>query len=182
MQTTENLEEQFTIACQKNDLGKLKELLEINKDLAKCEYYSKRGALQLARSIAATQLLIDSGADVSHTDKTGRTAIHWQVIVARKLTVKLLLENGGSEIVNEQDIDGNTALHYASIYNRVGIVKILINNGADPAIKNVEGKTAVDYATTPKMKSGLNRHSCSTPSNRVENPEISRISSSQMNK
>ena len=43
-------------------------------------------------------------------------------------------------------INGKTPLYWAAIKGRIEVVKVLLEHGADPNIKNITGKTAIDVA------------------------------------
>ena len=49
--------------------------------------------------------------------------------------------------INAADVKlGWTAVHIASIHNNIKIIKLLISNGADINKKDLQQKTALDYA------------------------------------
>lgn len=110
-------------------------------------------AVQRPDSESAVKLLLEKGTNVNITDPMGRNAFLVAANSSRKEYIKLLVSKGID--VNSQDNDGNTALHY--ILNRVLQNKLyipmckeitvpLLAEGADPFIKNIEGKSAMDLA------------------------------------
>ncbi len=88
------------------------------------------------------------GIDVNRVDKRGKTALMWACRYSCYLCVEQLLKNGAK--VNLQDENGETALMWtvAGAYEnrKAGIIKTLLQSGADPTIKNIHGKTAIDHA------------------------------------
>lgn len=44
--------------------------------------------------------------------------------------------------------NGESALHAASLFGHLGIVKLLLHAGADPALRNQDGATPLDLATS----------------------------------
>jgi ankyrin repeat protein len=63
-------------------------------------------------SSAIVQLLISSGANVTHTDKSNITPLHLAAFFDRTETVRLLINNGAD--VYAKSLDGQTPLHAAS--------------------------------------------------------------------
>ncbi|KOO52839.1 ankyrin repeat-containing protein, partial [Chrysochromulina tobinii] len=59
--------------------------------------------------------------------------------------VRLLLEAEAIE-VNAKNIYDVTALHYAAAMGRLAIAKRLLEGGADPTLRDIDGKTAIDDA------------------------------------
>ena len=59
--------------------------------------------------------------------------------------------------VNQIDEEGNTALHLAALRNRAGSLALLIKKGADPMVKNADGKTASQLASSSKAARILQR-------------------------
>jgi len=57
--------------------------------------------------------------------------------------------------VNEPDQYGWTLLHHAADRDRVAIAKILLDHGAVKTIRNKDGKTATQLASSPEMKALL---------------------------
>ena len=59
--------------------------------------------------------------------------------------MKYLLQRG-EDINAETLIRHNTPLILAAIYQQTHIVQLLLESAADPYLKNIDGKMAVDYA------------------------------------
>ena len=57
--------------------------------------------------------------------------------------------------VDQQDEYGATLLHHAADRDRVALAKILIDHGARANIRNKDGQTAAQLATSPEMKALL---------------------------
>ena len=109
------------------------------------------------------KVLLDRGASIDATDKTGQTALHkacsdtsasyaWRDST-RIMIVKVLLASGTSTIANYRIIDitdnsGDTVLHCVVRFHRKRdeILPLLLDNGANINRKNVHGETVVDIA------------------------------------
>lgn len=96
--------------------------------------------------IEIIRLLIENGADVNQRDKEGKPIL---VYVSAKSSdpemIKVLIENGAK--VNEIFEDGVTLLMIASRINpEPEITKFFLHSGIDVNAKDVNGKTALDYA------------------------------------
>lgn len=50
--------------------------------------------------------------------------------------------------VNGKDSSGMTLLHLACLFNRTSAVEVLLERGADPEIRNAQGETATEVAST----------------------------------
>lgn len=92
------------------------------------------------------KVLIKASAQVSAQDKRKSTALIWAASHAHATTCKLLLEAGAA--VDAQDDEGNTSLMLAAqVSNGLNTCKVLLQYGANPEIKSLENKRAVEYAS-----------------------------------
>jgi ankyrin repeat protein len=91
--------------------------------------------------------LIGLGGNVNwhNPDHVGYTALIVASWYGHEGCVRLLLEAEAIE-VNAKDIDDWTALHYAACYGRPAIAKRLLEGGADPTLRDIDGRTAIDWA------------------------------------
>ena len=109
----------------------------------------QRSALLLASfngHTSVVKLLLDQDALLGHRDAMGRTALMFAATGANAETVELLLDEGAE--INAVDTgEGFTALMHAAAEGQVEVVQILLKNKADPAIRDVDGDTARDFAT-----------------------------------
>ena len=64
--------------------------------------------------------------------------------------VKLLLEKGSD--INLQRSDGFSALMAAVKDGHADVAKLLLEKGADPRLKDIMGKTVVDYAEDAEIR------------------------------
>ena len=62
----------------------------------------------------------------------------------------ILVKRGA--IVNTLNIEQESALFFCARYGNIEILKFLIANGANPQIKDVKGRTAIDYALKHENK------------------------------
>ena len=107
---------------------------------------NKKGesALMLAALKGNQQIaekLIKKGGDVN---KTGWTPLHYAATGGWVPIVNLLLEN--SAYIDAGSPNGTTPLMMAAMYGTSAAVNFLLQEGADPAIKNQQGSTALDFA------------------------------------
>lgn len=107
---------------------------------------NKKGesALMLAALKGNQQIaekLIKKGGDVN---KTGWTPLHYAATGGWVPIINLLLEN--SAYIDAGSPNGTTPLMMAAMYGTSAAVNFLLQEGADPAIKNQQGLTALDFA------------------------------------
>lgn len=107
---------------------------------------NKKGesALMLAALKGNQQIaekLIKKGGDVN---KTGWTPLHYAATGGWIPIINLLLEN--SAYIDAGSPNGTTPLMMAAMYSTSAAVNFLLQEGADPAIKNQQKLTALDFA------------------------------------
>ncbi|MCP3964825.1 MAG: ankyrin repeat domain-containing protein [Lentisphaerae bacterium] len=81
---------------------------------------------------------------------SGITALHYACGNGYPNIAELLIKYGANINAKTQD-NGSTPLHYACILGHSDIVKLLLKYNACKSIKNIEGRTALDIATTQKF-------------------------------
>lgn len=79
--------------------------------------------------------------DLSKTDHTGCTALHYAIEYSQMTIVKDIISSRIT--INHKNNDGDTPLHYAVRYYK-HIVQLLLDNGADPNITNNYNKRPCD--------------------------------------
>jgi ankyrin repeat protein len=89
--------------------------------------------------------LINAGADLTKKTPAGNTALVTAAYGRDLQCIRLVLEKSKPD-VNATDSDGWTSLTIASFNGDSQIVMDLLRHGADPALKDKEGKTAVQRA------------------------------------
>jgi hypothetical protein len=94
-----------------------------------------RGHLELCKK------LIGRDADVN---KPGWTPLHYAATGGHVAIVRLLLDNYA--YIDAAAPNGSTPLMMASKYGTDETVKMLLEAGADPALKNLQGLTAIEFA------------------------------------
>jgi ankyrin repeat protein len=85
--------------------------------------------------------LIALGADVN---KPGWTPLHYAATNGHLTTMELLLE--AHAYIDATSPNGTTPLMMAAHYGTPAAVKLLLDGGADPALKNEQGLSAIDFA------------------------------------
>lgn len=118
------------------------------------------------------RLLLDSGALVNlKTNKHHFTPLHLACKYQRIQIVRELLKCGGCNL-DSQDINGNSPLHYACLSNNTRIIELLLSHGCDSLIKNHEGKTCLQEATSKMLYNVI-----TVLNNKYQNNDISENSS-----
>lgn len=91
-------------------------------------------------------LMATPGMNLNAKDNDGFTALHWAAWSGMPQSTILLVSQGGLDL-NAQEKAGYTPLMLAALRGNAAAVRLLLELGADPALKNAEGKTALDIAT-----------------------------------
>ncbi len=87
------------------------------------------------------QALIAKGADVN---KPGWAPLHYAATHGHLTVMSLLLDKHA--YIDAASPNGTTPLMMAARYGTPAAVKLLLNAGADPALKNAQGLSAIDFA------------------------------------
>lgn len=103
-----------------------------------------------------TALLIKAGANVTATDRGGRTPLHVLAGTEHFGDEIAMMLQAGAEI-NAQDNVGNTPLHYAVLRGCYGPIQSLIRAGANYQVKNKEGKTAIQMTSAQNIRELVQR-------------------------
>ncbi|EUB59223.1 Tankyrase-1 [Echinococcus granulosus] len=93
------------------------------------------------------ELLITKGADVSAKDDGGLIPLHNACSFGHTEVVQLLLAANSDP--NAQDNWHYTPLHEAAIKGKVDVCILLLQAKADPYLRNLDGKTPLDFAEGP---------------------------------
>lgn len=118
------------------------------------EGYSPLMASSKLSNTESVQFLIDHGADVNAVMNTGETAL--MMGASASITtdvVKILLSAGAG--IDAQSGRGTTALMRASKSGKLDNIRVLVEHGADLGVKDMEGRTATDWADTAEIASYL---------------------------
>ncbi len=91
--------------------------------------------------LSLVEKLIKKGADIN---KTGWTALHYAATGGQLAIIGVLLDN--SAYIDAESPNGSTPLMMAAMYGTPEAVKLLLREGADPALKNQQGMTALQFA------------------------------------
>lgn len=95
----------------------------------------------LAGEAGLCRLLIERDADVN---KPGWTPLHYAATNAHLGIMQLLLEHHA--YIDAESPNATTPLMMAAHYGNASAVKLLLEAGADPALKNHQGLSALDFA------------------------------------
>jgi ankyrin repeat protein len=133
-------------ALRQRDLQGLRKLLEARVDVN--EIHPNDNTLTPPLhwaadwSLAAVQLLIHSGANVSAVDGSGNSASHWAAYNntnSESARIFQQLVQSGAQIAQRGE-NGNTALHIAATRSNTAVVEVLFSLGADPHIRNSDSR------------------------------------------
>ena len=109
------------------------------------------------------KLLVDTGIDVNARYANDLTALMWASGHANDVpekdalnTTELLLSKGAR--VDDADDRGRTALMIAAELGRDAVVELLIARGASTALKDRDGKSALDLAAGENVRKKLVGH------------------------
>lgn len=105
--------------------------------------------------------LIDLGATISETDSKGIDSLMYAVESNNLQLVRILVEHFKNQINrNLIDNNGKSIIHYVIAPNEEGsyenteLLKYLLDTGFNPNLKDINGKTPIDYAVN--QVSGVN--------------------------
>jgi ankyrin repeat protein len=128
----------------------------------------QRTALMSAAMEGNTEMvtvLLSHGADANAKDSVDATALMWAaqngfLEISRLLLEKKADANAKSRQFNssvEHWPSGQTALMLAAQHDRLEIVDLLLRHGADRFFKNGDGKSAIDLASSDRVRALLGR-------------------------
>ena len=93
----ENVKKEFIEAIQKNDIEKIKELINKNKELVNLQLDEGKTILMMAASIGEmdlVKLILDKKPDVNIKDDNGLSALAYALMNEQYDSAKLLIESG----------------------------------------------------------------------------------------
>jgi ankyrin repeat protein len=133
------------------DLTLLTELLEAGCDVNAQDEEGRTALIQatLYNNVEVVQILTHNGANVNTRDFFGgNAALHFAAQNYSLDILQILLKNKAE--VDLQDINGNTALYKAvfSSSGKGGAIQQLLLHGADRNLKNNQGVSSLDLAST----------------------------------
>ena len=139
---------EFLEAAMRGDQSAVSALIERGIDVNVLDEEG-RSALQLASFDGhheVVTLLLKRGANVDHIDAKGRTALMFASTGPHLETVELLIKAGASldAIDHEEHF---TALMFAAAEGQTEVVKALLRAGADPDLRDVDGDSALTFAS-----------------------------------
>lgn len=126
----------------------VREALEYGADVS-AKAGDGRTALMLAAFDGHTETLralLEGGARVNERDGFGRTALMYAASGPNSDSVQLLLEWKADPQVVDQE-EQFTSLMFAAAEGQTEVVQALVDHGADPDRVDVDGDTALDFAT-----------------------------------
>ncbi|HEV8384185.1 MAG TPA: ankyrin repeat domain-containing protein [Candidatus Acidoferrales bacterium] len=126
-------------ACTARDIAKVKALLEKNPSLINAE--DDIGATPLARAVGGLQpneqlvkLLLEKGAKVEGSAKSGETPLQIAALRGKKEIVALLLAHGAN--VHAHSRYGSSVMDFAAFQNQKKVADLLLAKGAEMTISD----------------------------------------------
>jgi ankyrin repeat protein len=107
------------------------------------------------RGSESLRALLDAGAPIDFRDPEGRTPLIHAAESGAAEIVEVLLERGAA-LEARDSRHSRTALIAAAAAGQADAVRILLERGADNGRKDVNSKTALDYAQDPVVRTLLN--------------------------
>jgi len=126
---------QFAVAIERDDIEKIKGLLEDGNLADTPIEYGENSMTPLMKAawdgrLEIARFLIEKGANVNFANRDGETSLHQAIGREQVELVKLLLEKGAR--TNTADVRKFMPLHKAAAAGNVEIIKLLIQAKADP--------------------------------------------------
>ena len=141
------LSERFADAAFQGNTKAVEEMLELVDVDAVDE--GGRTMLMLASyggHSTTVRLLCENQANPNLKDVNRRTALMYAASGPNSHTVEILLAHGAEVNVTDGD-EGYTALMFAAAEGHADIVQMLLDQGADPNLRDIDGESALKFAT-----------------------------------
>ena len=141
------LSERFADAAFQGNVKAVEEMLEFVDVDAVDE--GGRTMLMLASyggHSTTVRLLCENNADPNLKDTNRRTALMYAASGPNAHTVEILLAHG-AEVNVTDGAEGYTALMFAAAEGHADIVQLLVDQGADPDLRDIDGESALKFAT-----------------------------------
>jgi ankyrin repeat protein len=100
----------------------------------------------LMGSVPLTELLLGHGARIDCVDSYGQTALHLSAGSINKACLAVLLDQGGDEVIEVEDVYGNRPLHHAVYHGRLECAKLLLETAAEVNAPNSKSLTPYNLA------------------------------------
>lgn len=143
-------------ACKSGQLGAAKILCDYSADVDRTDNLRRTTLMHAARwgFLDLCKILVDRDVDVDAKDKRGWTALMFAAFWDQKECLNFLLDNRADVNIRERNT-GKTALILCAEKSLEEVVSILLENEADPLIKDIYGKTALDVGVGVLIKAAL---------------------------
>ncbi len=113
------------------------------------------------------ELLVQYGAKLDQVDRGGASALHRAVRARSPEAVRHLLK-AGARVDVRLGKRGSTPIHLAvqstgaggtagAVSEQLEIIAMLLQHGADPAAKDANGRSALDWATNERVSAALQK-------------------------
>ena len=148
------------------------QLADDDSPARKCYYLASKGA----SGLAGLKAIIQYGKRQS-ASWLSKVQLHGACMNNHvDTTVPYLVEQLGTNIIDNVDEDGNTPLHTAIIWGRNSVVVYLLSRGASIHLKNRQGQNAKQIATERLSKIvGSERHNTHLKGNHMSKAEVEKL-------
>ncbi|MEO9934757.1 ankyrin repeat domain-containing protein [Rhodopirellula bahusiensis] len=142
-------EDKFRQAAMIGDLAGVKRLAGQGVEVSSMDD-NQRTAMQMAAFDGHTPVVewfLSQEVEVDHRDSFGRTALMYASTADNAETVKLLLDAGAAvDLVDSEE--HFSPLMFAAAEGQMEVVELLLDAGADPTKADIDGETAIDFASS----------------------------------
>ena len=134
-------------AAEQGDVPRIQSLLDEDTDVNSRDvcFFTPLMKAASAGNLAAVDLLLESGAQVDAADKGGYTALLLAASNDHRAVVERLLA-AGADVNHQEQTQGWSALIWTANLGYADVVETLLAHGADPALRDMEGQNALDWA------------------------------------
>ena len=138
----------FREAALTGHVGIVQHALDAGMDVDQVDEGGRTALLLAAFNghLQVVKILIQRGANVNHRDGVGRTALMYASTGPSPEVTRQLLSAGADPNLADNS-EGFTALMFAAAEGKVGVVEVLLEHNADISLRDVDGDTALGFAT-----------------------------------
>jgi ankyrin repeat protein len=141
------------------DADKVRDLLQSGVDPNKPEDISKMTPLMAAETFSIASILVQHGADARARDRTGRTPLHFAVMMRDAAAIIPVLARAGADVNAHTDDAGRTTPLLCAIEKYItdkgndkasnaAVIRVLVHLGADLDAVDARGATPLAIAAS----------------------------------
>ncbi|XP_030885628.1 ankyrin repeat and death domain-containing protein 1A isoform X3 [Leptonychotes weddellii] len=142
------LERQLHEAARRNNIGRMKELIERRVNVRARNHFGMNALLLSAwfGHLRILQILVNSGAKIHCENKDGLTLLHCAAQKGHVPVLAFIMEDLEDVPLDHADKLGRTAFHRAAEHGQLDALDFLVGSGCDHSVKDKEGNTALHLA------------------------------------